>query len=186
MNTQFRIIIAICFITFLISCASTQNYKPVEKLAKLKVSFSDSKWDGKVVPKDEVCFRGGANGASPELKVEGVPKGANAIVVEFNDSDYAPLSSGGGHGAIWVLTNGQNTVTVPSVPTESDEVPPGVNVEHKHRGHGSGILAGVYLAPCSNGKGNAYFADIKAVFKAGSDQEISKLLAEGRIDLGRY
>ena len=169
----------------IVSCA-TSNYEATENLATLVVSFTDSKWDGKTVPKDEVCKRGGAQGSSPELRVNNIPSGTNAIIVEFNDQSYLPLSTGGGHGAIWVAVDNSSSITVPSVATESGDLPDGVNVESKHRGSGNGIGNGVYLAPCSVGRGNLYFADVKAVYKPTSDQESGKLLGQARIDLGRY
>jgi len=174
-------------VSFIISgCVASNSYTPIENLSQLEVSFTDNKWDGKTVPKDEVCRRGGANGSSPELQVSGIPQGANAVVVEFNDRSYAPMSTNGGHGAIWVTVNKQSSITIPSVPTESFDIPEGVNVEHNHRGSGNGISPGVYIAPCSRGNGNFYFADIKAVYKASKEGEESLLLGSGRIELGKY
>ena len=169
----------------LVSCTSTK-YEAAESITTLDISFVDSKWDGKTVPKDEVCKRGGANGSSPVLKIENIPTGANAVIVEFNDQSYPPLSTGGGHGAIWVAVENVSSVIIPSIATESDKLPSGVNIEHIHRGRGSGIGPGIYLAPCSNGRGNLYFADVKAVEKSPSNPNSGKLLATGKIVLGRY
>ena len=43
-------------------------------------------------------------GATTALSVENIPAGANAIIVEFNDRSYQPLSYDGGHGKIgyWI------------------------------------------------------------------------------------
>ena len=60
--------------------------------ADLKVSFADAAWDGKRVPKAQQCSKFGGNGATPALNVENIPAGANAIIVEFNDRSYQPLS----------------------------------------------------------------------------------------------
>ena len=172
--------------SILLSSCATSNYDVSEDLAELKITFVDSKWDGETVPKDEICKRWGANGSSPEIKVDNIPSGTNAIIVEFNDRSYQPLSTGGGHGAIWVTVENSTSVIVPSVMTETNELPTGVNIEHKHRGrgHGSGIGGGVYLAPCSSQLRNLYSADIKAVNKSESNS--IKLLGTGMISLGRY
>ncbi len=168
----------------LVGCVETTgSYKPVGQPGKLMVSFVDSRWDGKMIPDKQQCSSFGGNGSSPALLVEGIPAGADAVIVLFNDLSYAPLSSDGGHGAIWVPTGGKATVTVPSVAGESDKMPPGVNVEHPHRGSRWG---GVYLPPCSGGRGNTYQAEVLAVQRAKKKGEDGKLLAKGEIILGKY
>ena len=68
--------------------------------AKLQVSFTDSSWTGKKIPKGQHCRKFGGDGATPELKVSGIPEGTTAIFVEFNDASYQPLSNRGGHGIV--------------------------------------------------------------------------------------
>lgn len=162
------------------------SYQPVENLASLEVSFVDSKWDGVTVPSNHECKRDGGQGDSPALRVGNIPRGTNAIIVEFNDRSYEPLSYGGGHGAIWVAVSTENEITIPSVPSETSKLPPGVHSEHSHQADSSSISSGAYLAPCSRGRGNSYFADINAVYKAKDKSEKSKLLGQGKIELGKY
>ena len=114
-----------------------------------------------------------------------MPSGANAIIVEFNDESYAPLSSNGGHGQIGFWINGGGTVNLVSVPGQTDSMPSVAFIEKKNRASGAFATPG-YLPPCSGGRGNTYSANVKAVFKAKAEGEKSKLLAEGYIVLGTY
>lgn len=166
-------------------CVTGGGYKPVsEKLPSLKVSFADPTWTGKAIPKGQQCRLFGGKGATPALKIEHIPAGANAIIVEFNDASYGPLSSDGGHGKIGYWIKGNNA-TVISVPGETDKLPESTFVEAKARSSGQYASPG-YLPPCSGGKGNTYVAEVKAVYKAKADKEESKLLATGKITLGTY
>ena len=72
-----------------------------------------------------------------------------------------------------------------SVPGQTDKVPDGTFVEKRNRATGDYATPG-YLPPCSGGRGNYYFADVKAVFKAKTEKEKSKLLAVGKIELGKH
>ena len=184
MKHSFRIL-AVAGCAFLAAC-QTSGYKAAsDKLSALNVSFADAAWNGMAVPKGQQCKKFGGSGATPSLVVAGIPDGANAIIVEFNDRSYMELSTDGGHGKIGFWIKGGGTVTLPSVQGEVSGMPDGAFVEAKNRATGSYAAAG-YLPPCSGGKGNAYFADVKAVYKAKSDKETSKLLATGKIELGKY
>jgi hypothetical protein len=176
-----RVLITGIFLAMVTGCGT--GYKPVANLASMDVSFGDKTWDGVTVPKNQECRRDGGQGASPLLIVKNIPIGTNAILVEFNDASFHPLSTGGGHGAIWVKVSGENEITIPSVPSETSNIPAGVYSEHFHRGR---MTSGAYLAPCSGGRGNSYFADVKAVYKAKDKSEESKLLGKSRIELGKY
>lgn len=66
-----------------------------------------------------------------------------------------------------------------SVPGGTDDLPGGAWVEAKNRASGSPARPGC-LPPCSGGKGNTFFADVKAI--DGS----AYALAPGRITLGRF
>ena len=123
--------------------------------------------------------------STPALTVSGIPAGANAIIVELNDATYQPLSYDGGHGKIGFWITGGGQATLRAVPGGTKAMPAGVFLEAKNRATGGWASEG-YLPPCSGGNGNMYFADVKAVYKAKSDGEASKLLAQGRIDLGKY
>lgn len=167
-------------------CVSSGGYKPVsENLPALKVSFADPAWKGQTIPAGQHCRLFGGKGATPALKVENIPAGANAIIVEYNDLSYSPLSSDGGHGKIGYWIKG-NSVVLPSVPGETAQL--GVKdsfVEAAARSTGQYASPG-YLPPCSGGRGNNYVADVKAVYKASKEGEESRLLARQRIQLGAY
>lgn len=158
------------------------EYKAVsENLPKLKIAFADPAWDGKTIPDGQQCPSQDGHGATPALIVDNIPSGTNTIIVEFNDSDYRPLSYDGGHGKIGFWIGAANPATLPSVPGLSDKLPEGSFIEADNRAWGKG-----YVPPCSGGRGNSYFAIIKAVYKAKSDKEKSLLLATGTIELGSY
>ena len=154
------------------------------KAADLTADLSDPAWNGFQIPAGQQCSKFGGKGATPALRVGNIPAGANAIVVEFNDRDFPPLSSDGGHGKIgfWIK-KGAKSADLPAVPGESDEMPKGAFLEARNRATGS-YATGGYLPPCSEGRGHVYFADIKAVQK--SEGERPKTLAETRFLLGRY
>jgi hypothetical protein len=149
--------------------------------AGLTARFLDPDWDGKTVPKNHICkLAGGKEAMSPRIQVENIPAGTTKIVVAFNDESNARLSTDGGHGKISVaVPEGATSVVVPSVPSESEVVPPGVKVEAKHRS----TTPGYYLAPCSRGRGHMYAAEIIAV-KSGTfpKSEIERI----RLQLGVY
>lgn len=164
------------------------GYEPVPNMAKLDTKFADNKWDGKKIPKDQVCslFTKKA-GSTPSLTISNIPAGTNAIIVEINDEGYMPLSNNGGHGKIgfWI-DEGSSTVTLPAVPGEIYEnLPKNSFIESASRSKGKYATRG-YLPPCSGGRNHMYSAEIKAVYKAKSDEEKSKLLGESYIQFGRY
>lgn len=180
-----RRVLAVTLGVILTACATGGRYDPAPTLAKLEVTFTDPTWNGRAIPAGQQCAQFGGKGASPALVVKGIPPGTTDLLVEFNDSNYPPLSSGGGHGTIRVpLSPGATEVTVPSVPGETNTLPAGVVKEESHRAPFSPGTA--YLPPCSGGRGNLYFADVKAVVRPAAPAERGKLLGTGRITLGRY
>ncbi|MYA95027.1 MAG: hypothetical protein F4X91_01270 [Nitrospinae bacterium] len=151
----------------------------------MKVSFADSAWNGEQIPDGQQCSKFWGQGATPSLRVENIPAGANAIIVEFNDRDYSPLSDDGGHGKIgfWV-SEGSGRALLPSVPGETDPLPTGSFVEETNRATGDYATPG-YLPPCSGGRDHAYFAEVKAVRKVKGAGK-PKVLATVKIELGSY
>ena len=143
------------------------------------VAFADPAWDGKKIPDGQHCSKFGGQGATPALRVSGIPAGTAMIVVEFNDLDYGPLSSGGGHGVIGFAHDGGTEATLPSVAGETSDMPEGVTLVRKNRARGAFNAPG-YLPPCSGGRRNKYRAVVKAL-DANEDE-----LAETEITLGRY
>lgn len=175
----------VLLVLFMVGCAGMAKYKPAANLAPLRVSFADAAWDGKTVPTGQQCSLFGGHGSTPALIVENIPKGANAVILEFNDRDYQPLSFGGGHGQVGFWITPEPKVTLPSVPGETTDLPKGAFIESASRSTGK-YATGGYLPPCSGGRGNRYFVNVKAVYKAKAEGEESKLLGEGHIELGSY
>ncbi|WP_333855883.1 hypothetical protein, partial [Denitromonas sp.] len=152
---------------------------------QLDVAFASPAWNGKTIPSDSVCSNFGGQDISPALKVSNIPTGANAIIVQFNDRDYPPLSNGGGHGTIGYWVKGGESATLPAVKGFSADMPAGAFIEAPSYGKGAYRSPG-YLAPCSGGKGHAYEAVVKAVYKAKTADEESRLLAETTFPLGKF
>ncbi len=149
----------------------------------LIVAFADPAWTGDRIPDGQHCKKFGGEGATPPLKVSGIPAQANAIVVEFNDRSYQPLSSGGGHGKIgFVIEPGVGEAVLPAVPGGTKTMPEGAWLEKKNRATGAWSSPG-YLPPCSGGRGNVYEAKVFAVVRDGDDYD---KIAEGKIRLGKY
>lgn len=166
-------------LTVVLALSGCQTTTTAENAAPLSVAFADSAWTGISIPARQQCRRFGGQGATPALTVSGVPKRAEAVVVSFNDESYAAMN-GGGHGVLRFAVGDQPTVTLPSVPGETDALPQGVTVVAPHRSVQWFGTAGAYGPPCSGGKGNLYSADVQAVDGDGD------VLAAGKIVLGRY
>ncbi len=144
----------------------------------MNVSFVDSKWDGMMVPKDQVCKWAGGNGSTPELKITNLPENTSKVIVSFSDKTYTPMDNGG-HGEIGINVSNQTEVIVPSVEGESKMMPNNMFIRKEHKGLKRG-KAGAYLPPCSGGKGNTYYATVKAVDSNG------EVLSTADIQLGKF
>jgi hypothetical protein len=151
---------------------------------ELAVAFADPAWTGERVPEGQQCSRYGGHGKTPALRVSGIPVGADAIILEFNDETYKPMDRGG-HGIIGFRIALREAVLLPSVAGETNELPEGVFVVAPHLANKPGYSPGTaYLPPCSGGKGNTYTATVKAVrTHAGGRRET---LAAIRLVLGTY
>jgi hypothetical protein len=131
------------------------KYDPVPNMAKLNVKFADSKWDGKTVPKNEVCGRYNSKDAkTPRLLINNLPSTTNKIILSFSDETYTKMSNGG-HGVIsYKIIEGTKRIEVPSVQSETFNLPTNFK---SVQSHGSARNTdGAYLAPCSGGRGNTY------------------------------
>ena len=105
--------------------------------------------------------------------------------MEFNDRSYQPLSYDGGHGKIgYWIEEGSTSAMLPSVPGEAKDLPEGSFVEKRNRATGDYARPG-YLPPCSGGRGNKYFAEVKAVEKVEGKKK-PEVLAKAKIQLGKY
>lgn len=135
-------------------------------------------WDGKTVPPGQQCRLDGGKGATPPLTVKGLPKGTAMVVLSFDDQDYPPLSTRGGHGQIGFPVTGPSA-SLPAVPGMAARLPGGAKVVAKARGTGEYASPG-YLPPCSGGKGHRYTVEVIAVGADGQRLQAVKL------GLGRY
>ena len=145
--------------------------------AQMKVQLG-APWDGRKVPAGQQCPLFGGKGSTPPMKVTGVPDGTAWIYVEYNDRDYSALSSKGGHGIIGYPVSG-SSADLYAVPGLKARLPGKARVIAKARSTGEYASPG-YLPPCSGGRGNRYFADVKAISAAG------KVLGKVRVEIGRY
>ena len=146
-------------------------------LAEMSVSLGGN-WDGKKVPKGQQCTFFGGDGATPPMKVSNLPAGTASVHAEFNDRDFNRLSRNGGHGIIGYPVSG-TTADLYSVPGMTDDIPGKAKVISAARSTGRFATKG-YLPPCSGGRGNRYFVEIKAISSTG------EVLEKTRINIGRY
>lgn len=151
-------------------------------LNNMKVSFAPMKsvkWDGITIPKGEQCKVDGAtNPATPALDISNIPTGATSLIFVYSDKDYVPMSNGG-HGLFqYALPKGATNVTVPSIKGNTFDIPKEFKVIAPHRGTAKG-KAGVYMPPCSGGRGHNYFLTVQAV-KGYS------IIGETTVKLGKY
>jgi hypothetical protein len=159
------------------------GYKPVKDLVTLEVAFVNSHWNGLTVPSQGRCKKCGGDGKSPSVVVRGIPDGANAVVIEFNDLNDDELSSEGGHGAIWVAAQNRYEVIIPSIPEETLKLPLGVFLESRHRS--STGQTGAYLGPCACEERHTFVVVAKAVYKPQLQGEQALLLGQGELVMGQ-
>ncbi len=151
--------------------------------AELEASLLGDGWDGVWVPDSQVCQRFGGRGATPPMRIAGLPAGTTHIEVSFNDESFGPMD-GGGHGKLsFAVAAGQSVVDLPAVPGETDDLPDGVTKINGHRGADWSGTDGAYLPPCSGGRDNSYTASIRAVVQGDGGK---RTLARTKIGIGRY
>lgn len=182
-----RHLTALAPLLLLAACETADVAQP----SALALRFDDRAWNGEKVPDGQQCKRFGGQGATPAMGVAGIPKGATAILVEFNDRDFPPLASKGGHGIIgWRLgqqDGGAFATLIPPVPGQSDVLPEGVFKVSGHRSAAPENSPGTaYLPPCSGGQKHAYYAVVKAVVWPPKPGEEPQTLAIGSIEMGVY
>jgi hypothetical protein len=150
---------------------------------ELKAGFNDNAWDGSKVPAGQQCARFGGKGATPAIRVEQIPTGANALVMEFSDQTYQPMNDGG-HGKIgYRIASGTRQSNIPSVPGHTFDLPAGFFLVEAQRAP-AWDKAGAYLPPCSGGKGNSYLVTVKAVKEVNG--KAGATLAETTLKMGQY
>ena len=149
--------------------------------ASFEASLADPAWNGKTIPKGQQCNKFGGQGMTPRLSVRNIPTGSTAIVMEYSDLSYAPMSQGG-HGKIGYRPGTNLNIEIPSIAGHSFDLPENFFLIAAQQAP-QWDKAGAYLPPCSGGKGNQYQLTVKAIQQNGSQQ---KVLAETRIPLGLY
>ena len=147
----------------------------------IDVSFSDEKWNGKIVPIDEVCSDYNVEaGSTPALFIDNLPDNSYKVILQFNDKTFTKMDDGG-HGILsYKINEGSLNVEIPPQIGETFELEDGFEVVTAHTGTRFNKKAGAYLAPCSGGKGNTYTVDISIV-----DQE-NNILSAKELVLGKY
>jgi hypothetical protein len=147
----------------------------------LKVEFSDSKWDGVNIPKDEVCSNYNIEaGSTPPLKISNIPENTDKIIFTYNDKTFTKMDNGG-HGIVsYKVENNSKEIEVPALQGETFDLENGFEVVTAHTGTRFKKTPGAYLAPCSGGKGNTYTVNINAVDSS------NKSLSSTELVLGKF
>lgn len=151
--------------------------------ADMTAKITDSKWDGKTVPKGQQCDKFGGKAMSPSLAVSGIPAEADALILAFDDRSYGPMNNGGHGQVIYKISKGADSVNVPSVPPHTFDLPNGFTMLAAHRAP-TWDTAGAYMPPCSGGNGNEYVVVVKAVIMKGDN--VGKMLIKTDVPMGRY
>jgi len=153
--------------------------------AELSLSFTDSAWNGDGIPAGQMCNKfKGDNPQSPELVIKNIPAGTTAIVLEFSDRSNERMDKGG-HGKVgYKIPEGATEVTVPRIPGHTEDLAENFFTVAAHKAP-MWDTAGAYLPPCSGGRGNQYFIDVKAV-KLGADNDVSEVVGSESIKLAVF
>lgn len=178
----------IIVLTAAIGFSGCGKYDPSPNMVELKAEFTDSKWDGNTVPKDEVCEKYNKKGGStPSLKITNLPKGTNKIVLTFSDNNPRAKMLNGGHGVIgYKVSQDTNSLIIPPLKGQTFDLPVNFESIADHRGTQWGLKAGVYLPPCSGGRGNPYDVIIEAIHEYKETDQKPMLLGDTRLRLGTY
>jgi len=153
------------------------------QLKKLDVKFADANWNGITVPKGQQCLKfGGDNPATPRLKISDLPAGTTAIIMEYSDKAYKPMSDGG-HGKLGYRVGLFTThIIIPAVKAHSFDLPPTFFSIAAHQGP-DWDKAGAYMPPCSGGNKHPYHVMVKAVKQQGPEITV---LAQQLLEMGHY
>ena len=179
-----RILSLLWAASFVFTGCVANKYKPASNVVELKISFADSKWNGKEIPNGQQCGKFGGNASTPQLIVGNIPPEANALVMEYSDRNSRRMNNGG-HGKIgYRIKSGSHQVVIPSVPGHTFDLPKDFFLIAAHK-NPAWDKAGAYMPPCSGGKGNLYVVEVKAVHDAPDGQD-SLILGQGILTLGRY
>lgn len=161
------------------------KYEPVPNMTKLNANFVDSKWNGQMIPSNEVCGRyNSVKAMTPKLLITNLPSNTNKIILSFSDETFTPMSNGG-HGIIsYEVKEGTTKVEIPSVQSETFDLPKNIKSVKSHASTRN--TNGAYLAPCSGGKGNTYSVTIEAIHEFDSKDKKPLLLGESYLRMGKF
>lgn len=184
-----RKISLICALTLALALGSCQSQAPDSDLTAangLQLELADREWDGERIPKGQQCSRQrGENPSTPGVRVSNLPKGTDAIVLEFSDRDYGPMDDGG-HGKVgFEILDGTSEVIIPSIPGHTFDLPEGFFLVQEHQAPNFDT-AGAYMPPCSGGADHSYYVTVKAVELVSLENSEFRVLDEGILELGKY
>ncbi len=166
-------------------CAGKPVHRPFTILSDLKISFTDTTWNGKTIPPGQQCPAFGGNGATPGLSIQNIPLKANTLILAFNNMSELSLDNGGQGRIGYRFTPGTQTIALPPVPGNTFDLPKPFFVIAAHRKPFQN-KPGAYLPPCSGGKGDYYYLIVKAIWLPDSPDVQPEILGQGKIPLGRY
>ena len=150
---------------------------------QMKVSLADSNWDGNKIPLGQQCQKFKGHGYTPRIRINNIPDGSNAIIIEYSDKTYKAMDNGG-HGKIgYYIDERMKEVTIPPIEGHTFDLPKSFFIVSPQQAP-KWDKAGAYLPPCSGGKGNLYAAQIKAVHV--TDGKVDKEFTNVDIKLGVY
>jgi hypothetical protein len=166
---------------YLSSLVATLVFSSSLFASDIDVSFADDKWNGKVIPLDEVCSNYNIEaGSTPGLYIDNLPKGAKKVILKFSDKTFTKMDDGG-HGILSYRIDDEGTnIEIPPQIGETFDLDDGFEVVTAHTGTRFNKKPGAYLAPCSGGKGNTYTVEISII-----DDE-NNVLATKELVLGKY
>jgi hypothetical protein len=186
MNIRINILLAVIVAVLAFSgCAGEPVYRPFTILYDLKITLNDPAWNGKNIPAGQQCPDFGGQGATPALTIQNIPPKANALILEFSNKSHIPMDRGGQGRIGYRFSPGTETLSLPSVPGNTFDLPQPFFVIAAHRKPFQS-QPGAYLPPCSGGKGDYYYLLVKAIWIPDSSELDSEVLGQGKLFLGRY
>lgn len=144
----------------------------------------NSNWDGVSFFKKAICSADGGNATSPNIIVENIPYGTNAVLVEFNNLSKKGLDKDGGLGTIgyYIPEDSSNFELLP-IRGESTALPSYAFIEKSHRIKNKKPAG--YLPPCKYWAGDEIGATIKAIKRTGAyPEEETQILATTKLYFG--
>jgi len=185
LSTGTKLVATLAVSLILYGCAGEPVYRPFRILSDLTVSFADPAWNGKNIPAGQQCPDFGGQGGTPPLMVQNIPPQANALILVFSNKSHIPLDQGGQGRIGYRFAPGTETLTLPSIPGNTFELPKPFFVIAAHRKPFQN-KPGAYLPPCSGGRGDLYYVLVKAIWIPESPEMEAEVLGQGKLFLGRY